>query len=324
MVSSEAVRWMFQTLIFYTGARGCATGICVRSTQTRLLTHFAPSSGATKTQMPLFKNATFEISICFPGGLPPPIGAEIAFAGRSNAGKSSAINTLTDTTGAFVSKTPAVHPVDQFLQDAMWRGAGRSARLWLCRGAGKDPPSMAGTARALSAYQKNLIGLVVIMDSRHPLKQLDRQMLDWFCADGTTDACAVDQIRQALAGRAQKTLLEARRDLAAWGGQVTVQLFSSLKKQGMDEVEGQSPAGSPTAAPAFAGTRSRKHLSKKNNPRPKGKNAGVKTPQNGQGTRSGGKRETAHHRLLAQIKVAPGSSTTICIPDVNSQGRRTA
>ncbi|HNC66468.1 MAG TPA: 50S ribosome-binding GTPase, partial [Thauera aminoaromatica] len=44
--------------------------------------------------MPLFRNATFEISIAKPSGLPPPSGAEIAFAGRSNAGKSSAINTL--------------------------------------------------------------------------------------------------------------------------------------------------------------------------------------------------------------------------------------
>ncbi len=57
--------------------------------------------------MSLFRNAQFEISIAKPSGLPPPRGVEIAFAGRSNAGKSSAINTLTDHTRlAFVSKTP--------------------------------------------------------------------------------------------------------------------------------------------------------------------------------------------------------------------------
>ena len=57
--------------------------------------------------MPLFRNAQFEISIAKPSGLPPPAGAEIAFAGRSNAGKSSAINTLAGHTRlALVSKTP--------------------------------------------------------------------------------------------------------------------------------------------------------------------------------------------------------------------------
>ena len=57
--------------------------------------------------MPLFRNATFEISIAKPSGLPPPSGPEIAFAGRSNAGKSSAINTLAGHVRlAYVSKTP--------------------------------------------------------------------------------------------------------------------------------------------------------------------------------------------------------------------------
>jgi GTP-binding protein len=57
--------------------------------------------------MSLFRNAAFEISVAQPSGLPPPVGAEIAFAGRSNSGKSSAINTLAGHTRlAFVSKTP--------------------------------------------------------------------------------------------------------------------------------------------------------------------------------------------------------------------------
>src|SRR5690606_25939111 len=57
--------------------------------------------------MPIFRNAQFEISIAKASGLPPPVGAEIAFGGRSNAGKSSAINTLAGHTRlAFVSKTP--------------------------------------------------------------------------------------------------------------------------------------------------------------------------------------------------------------------------
>ncbi|MDX5445342.1 MAG: 50S ribosome-binding GTPase, partial [Zoogloeaceae bacterium] len=57
--------------------------------------------------MPIFRNARFEISIAKTAGLPPPEGPEIAFAGRSNAGKSSAINTLAGHVRlAYVSKTP--------------------------------------------------------------------------------------------------------------------------------------------------------------------------------------------------------------------------
>ena len=57
--------------------------------------------------MSLFRHAEFEISVAQPAGLPPPFAPEIAFAGRSNAGKSSAINPLVGHTRlAFVSKTP--------------------------------------------------------------------------------------------------------------------------------------------------------------------------------------------------------------------------
>ena len=157
-------------LIFYTSARGCATGICVRSTQTRLLTHFAPSSGATKTPDALFKNATFEISIAKPGGLPPPIGAEIAFAGRSNAGKSSAINTLTDHNRlAFVSKTPGRTQLINFFRMQCGAALVDLPGYGYAEVPEKVRLQWQGLLERYLRTRENLIGLVVIMDSRHPL-----------------------------------------------------------------------------------------------------------------------------------------------------------
>ena len=227
-------------------------------------------------QMPLFKNATFEISIAKPGGLPPPIGAEIAFAGRSNAGKSSAINTLTDHNRlAFVSKTPGRTQLINFFRMQCGAALVDLPGYGYAEVPEKIRLQWQGLLERYLRTRENLIGLVVIMDSRHPLKQLDRQMLDWFAPTGRPMHVLLTKSDKLSRGEAQKTLLETRRDLAAWGGQVTVQLFSSLKKQGMDEVERTVSGWLADCAPAFAATRSQETpVEEKTIPRPKGKNAG--------------------------------------------------
>ncbi|NTV12043.1 MAG: YihA family ribosome biogenesis GTP-binding protein [Zoogloea sp.] len=188
--------------------------------------------------MSLFRQATFEISIAKASGLPPPEGAEIAFAGRSNAGKSSAINTLAGHTRlAFVSKTPGRTQLINFF------------RL-TCGAALVDLPGY-GYAEVPEAVRRqwqhlledyltrrsNLIGLVMIMDSRHPLTVLDRQMLNWFAPSGRPIHVLLTKSDKLTRGQAAATLLTVRKELAAWGDKVSVQLFSSLKKTGMEEVE---------------------------------------------------------------------------------------
>ncbi|HMY50011.1 MAG TPA: ribosome biogenesis GTP-binding protein YihA/YsxC [Rhodocyclaceae bacterium] len=188
--------------------------------------------------MSLFRNARFEISIAKPSGLPPPNGAEVAFAGRSNAGKSSAINTLANHTRlAFVSKTPGRTQLINFFR--LQNGAVLV-----------DLPGY-GYAQVPEAVRRqwqhllenyltrrpNLIGLVLIMDSRHPLTERDQAMIGWFAPSGRPMHVLLTKSDKLSRNEAAATLAAVRRELAPLGSQVTVQLFSSLKKTGIEEVE---------------------------------------------------------------------------------------
>ena len=188
--------------------------------------------------MPLFRNATFEISIAKPSGLPPPSGAEIAFAGRSNAGKSSAINTLAGHVRlAYVSKTPGRTQLLNFFR------LNNGALLVDLPGYGyaavpeKVRREWSGLIETYLRTRESLIGLVLIMDSRHPLTPLDRQMIDWFAHSGRPLHVLLTKSDKLSRGAAAAVLQQVRRELEGFGPQVTVQLFSSLKKSGVEEAE---------------------------------------------------------------------------------------
>ncbi|MFA9439678.1 ribosome biogenesis GTP-binding protein YihA/YsxC [Uliginosibacterium sp. sgz301328] len=189
--------------------------------------------------MPLFRNARFEISIARPQDLPPPSGAEIAFAGRSNAGKSSAINTLVGHVRlAFVSKTPGRTQLINIFR--MTNGAALVDLPGY--GYAKVPEAIRKQwVKLLENYlsrRESLIGLILIMDSRHPLTPLDRQMLDWYAPTGRPIHVLLTKADKLTRSEQARTLAVVRRDLkAGWGDQVTVQLFSSLKKTGVEEAE---------------------------------------------------------------------------------------
>jgi len=188
--------------------------------------------------MPIFRNAQFEISIAKASGLPPPIGAEIAFGGRSNAGKSSAINTLAGHTRlAFVSKTPGRTQLINFFR----LNCGAALVDLPGYGYAKVPESVRRHwQNLLEVYlsrRENLIGLVLIMDSRHPLKPLDRQMIGWFAPTGRPIHILLTKSDKLSRNEASAARAFVERELADMGPQVSVQLFSSLKKQGVDEVE---------------------------------------------------------------------------------------
>lgn len=188
--------------------------------------------------MPLFQNATFYISAHNLRDLPPPAGIEIAFAGRSNAGKSSALNTLANHNRlAYVSKQPGRTQLinffalgnDRFLVDLPGYGYA------------KVPQAMREHWQlTLSAYlsqRSTLQGLVLVMDCRHPLTPLDRQMLDWFCPSGKPVHVLLTKSDKLSRNAANQTLLAVRKELNATWDNCSVQLFSSLKKQGVEEAE---------------------------------------------------------------------------------------
>lgn len=188
--------------------------------------------------MPLFQNATFHISAHHLRDLPPASGVEVAFAGRSNAGKSSALNTLANHNRlAYVSKQPGRTQLINFFT------LGNDRHLVDLPGYGyaKVPEAMrAHWQSVLSRYlseRTSLAGLVLVMDSRHPLTPLDRQMLDWFCPSRKPVHVLLTKSDKLSRNEANQTLMKVRKELESIWGNCTVQLFSSLKKQGVEEAE---------------------------------------------------------------------------------------
>jgi GTP-binding protein len=186
----------------------------------------------------LFRHASFEISVAQPDGLPPPFAPEIAFAGRSNAGKSSAINTLVGHTRlAFVSKTPGR---TQLIN--LFRLRNGAALVDLPGyGYAEVPEKVRNQWQALLerylTERPNLIGLVLIMDARRPFTKLDLQMVHWFATTGRPIHCLLTKADKLTRQEQATVLRETRAAAAQFKSPITVQLFSSLKKTGMDEAE---------------------------------------------------------------------------------------
>lgn len=188
--------------------------------------------------MPLFQNAVFHSSAHHLRDLPPPTGIEVAFAGRSNAGKSSALNTLANHNRlAFVSKQPGRTQLINFFS------LGNERYLVDLPGYGyaKVPEAMRKhwqmTLSSYLSHRSTLAGLVLVMDCRHPLTVLDRQMLDWFSTSGRPVHVLLTKSDKLSRNAANQTLLAVNKELQANWAHCSAQLFSSLKKQGVEEAE---------------------------------------------------------------------------------------
>ncbi|MGA9422752.1 MAG: ribosome biogenesis GTP-binding protein YihA/YsxC [Rhodanobacteraceae bacterium] len=180
-----------------------------------------------------FRRARYLISAHRLAQLPPDIGAEIAFAGRSNAGKSSALNTICDQHGlARTSRTPGrTQQLVAFELD-------ESHRLIDLPGYGyaKVPETLRDHWRNLiDSYLRtrtSLRGVVLIMDCRHPLKDFDRRMLAYAQAVQWPCHCLLTKADKLSRSAALRTLTAVRHELAP---PASAQLFSSLKGVGVDE-----------------------------------------------------------------------------------------
>lgn len=184
----------------------------------------------------LFRHARFLLSAPETHHLPADVGVEIAFAGRSNAGKSSALNTLCDQIGlARTSKTPGR------TQQMVVFDLDDGRRLVDLPGYGyaKVPEAMrAQWRRTIDAYlreRESLRGIVLIMDVRHPLREFDQLMLA-FCNDiGLACHILLTKADKLSRNEGASTLAAVRREIKQKGGTATVQLFSSLNRNGVDE-----------------------------------------------------------------------------------------
>lgn len=188
--------------------------------------------------MSIYTKATFSISAPDIKHLGADTGIEIAFAGRSNAGKSSALNTLTRQKSlARTSKTPGRTQhinVFEIFDDK---------RLIDLPGYGfaKVPQAVKEKwQRALSEYlqkRESLAGIVVMMDIRHPFKDLDQDLIGWAVASEIPVLALLTKADKLKSGKRKEQLMMCREAAMAFCGDVDVQVFSSLNKLGLDVLE---------------------------------------------------------------------------------------
>ncbi len=186
---------------------------------------------------PLYHQAKFLKSSPSLKDTPPDIGKEIAFAGRSNAGKSSAINTLTRQNSlARTSKTPGRTQLLNFFE------INEEIRFVDLPGYGyaKVPEAVKKQWHQLMEIYMNerqsLCAIVLVMDVRHPLTEFDWQMVEWCQHKGLALHILLTKADKLTFGAAKNTLLQVQRSLKDVNIPVTTQLFSALKKTGVDEV----------------------------------------------------------------------------------------
>lgn len=188
--------------------------------------------------MPLFQKAVFFTTVAHLRDAPADSLCEVAFVGRSNAGKSSAINTLANRTRlAFVSKMPGrTQHLNYFTLEA-----GKYLVDLPGYGYAKAPEEIRSQWEGLLApylrYREPLVGMVLIMDSRHPLTELDRNMIEWYAPTGRPIHVLLSKADKLTRQEQMTTLKSVRATMAEIGEHITVQLFSSLKKTGVDECE---------------------------------------------------------------------------------------
>ena len=186
---------------------------------------------------PVYTQAKFINSSPHLSDTPLDQGMEVAFAGRSNAGKSSAINTLTRQHGlARISKTPGRTQMLNFFE------INDRQRFVDLPGYGYAKVPLAVKKKwheLMETYltsRKSLCAIILVMDVRHPLSEFDWQMIAWCEHTGLPLHVLLTKADKLNYGAAKNTLLQVQKELQDTNFPLTIQLFSALKKTGIDEV----------------------------------------------------------------------------------------
>lgn len=196
---------------------------------------------APRREVSPFRCTTFILGAARPAQFPADQGWEVAVAGRSNAGKSSALNVIAGLRGlARTSKTPGrTREINFFEVD-------EQRRLVDLPGYGYakvSAPMKAAWQRLMGTYltgRESLRGVVVVMDCRHPLTDYDVQMLDWCTLRAVPVHILLTKADKLSRGAASAALHKVRASLVRDFGEqaaVSVQLFSALKRTGAEQVQ---------------------------------------------------------------------------------------
>ena len=200
-----------------------------------------PSAPASNGGLPdVLRDPQFILGAAEPHQFPQDEVIEIAFAGRSNVGKSSAINALANRRKlARTSKTPGRTQQINFFT------LGENARLVDLPGYGYAEVPLAiknkwqKTIQNYLAQRTNLLVLVLLMDIRHPMTDLDKQMLEWAAKSELPTQVLLTKADKYKRGKVASTVLGVERQLAKFNGQFEVEPFSSLRYIGVHKMREQ-------------------------------------------------------------------------------------
>lgn len=187
-----------------------------------------------------YQKANFILSAAKLSQLPSDEGIEVAFVGRSNAGKSSVLNKITQNKRlARVSKTPGrTQLINLFELD-------KTRRLVDLPGYGYAKVPLATKQRwdeTLSSYlleRECLSGLILVMDIRHPLKEFDQNMLRWCVESHLPVHVLLNKADKLTTNQSNKTLSQVRKLLGEYATPISIQIFSALKGTGLEELHQQ-------------------------------------------------------------------------------------
>jgi GTP-binding protein len=184
-----------------------------------------------------YRRATFLTSVADSRQLPADQGTEIAIAGRSNSGKSSALNALTGRQAlARVSKIPGRTQMINFFQISEQRYLVDLPGYGYARVGAEVQRRWQRSLEAYLAQRRALVGLVLLMDVRHPATELDCQLLDWSEQRGLPCHILLTKCDKVGRGRGMETLRKVQQTHARADRGHSIQLFSATKKVGLDQL----------------------------------------------------------------------------------------
>lgn len=192
----------------------------------------------------IYRQASFLKGVARLGALPADVGAEVAFAGRSNAGKSSVINALTGRAAlARISKTPGrTQQLNFFVLDD---DAHRLVDLPGYGYANVPIPVKRRWAALVEGYlgsRRSLKGVVLLMDVRRAFTDADSQLVDWCVHAGIATHVLLNKADKLSRGAGARVLADARKRLAPLGHHSEVQLFSASRRSGVEQLEARLDA----------------------------------------------------------------------------------